>query len=72
MARGERSEHNEARIVDMKQWKMRNHPASGGSGMKPPKKPNTTTGGNKEPYDSNDDHANPYGMPRPNTDWFKD
>jgi hypothetical protein len=30
MARGERSEHNEARIVSMQQWKMRNHPASGG------------------------------------------
>lgn len=47
MARGERSERNGARIVDMRQWTMRNHPtvAAGGSGKKPPKTPKTTTGG---------------------------
>jgi hypothetical protein len=71
MAGGIDESRNEARIVDMKTWKMRNHPASGGAGGKPPKKPYTQTGGSgKEPY--GDDHANPYGMPRPNTDWFQD
>jgi hypothetical protein len=30
MARGNDESRNEARIVSMQQWKMRNHPASGG------------------------------------------
>ena len=30
MAKGKDESRNGARIVDMKQWKMRNHPASGG------------------------------------------
>lgn len=30
MAKGKDESRNGARIVDMRQWKMRNHPASGG------------------------------------------
>lgn len=72
MARGVDESRNGARIVDMKQWKMRNHPASGGAGNKPPKKPYTTTGDSNGKDRYGDDHANPYGMPRPNTEWYQD
>lgn len=50
MARGERSERNGARIVDIRQWVMRNHPtaAGGGAGKKPPKNPRTASGGMQE------------------------
>lgn len=60
MARGERSERNETRIVDMRQWTMRHHPsvAAGGSGNKPPKTPKTTTGG---PSDD-DENGDPRGF----------
>ncbi|CAB4185375.1 hypothetical protein UFOVP1130_41 [uncultured Caudovirales phage] len=80
MARGVDSGGDGARVVDMKAWKMRNHPASGGAGGKPPKKPRTRTGddGHYESadggmyYNTKNDDANPYGMQRPNSDWYKD
>ena len=67
MAKGTDESRNGARIVDMKTWKMRNHPATSGGGKKPPNKPITKTGGSGDdsPYESNRDDANPYGMPRP-------
>lgn len=65
MARGNDESRNDARIVDMKAWKMRNHPAMGGGGKQPPKKPSTKTGGDDNPYEKNRDDANPHGMPRP-------
>lgn len=53
MARGERSERNSARIVDMRQWTMRNHPttASGGAGKKPPTSKKTAAGGADSPFE---------------------
>ena len=65
MARGNDESRNDARIVDMKAWKMRNHPAMGSGGNQPPKKPSTKTGGGDSPYEKNRDDANPHGMPRP-------
>lgn len=65
MARGNDEARNDARIVDMKAWKMRNHPAMGSGGNQPPKKPSTKTGGDDSPYEKNRDDANPHGMPRP-------
>lgn len=61
---------------------MQGHPSTmvGGGGKKPPKKPRTRTGddGHYESadggmyYNTKNDDANPYGMKRPNSDWYKD
>lgn len=53
MARGERSERNGARVVDMRQWTMRNHPTvtGGGAGKKPPTSKKTASGGADSPFE---------------------
>ena len=49
MARGQDESRNGARIVDLKQWKMRNHPASGGMKKGTSRIKNAITGGPANP-----------------------
>lgn len=49
MARGNDESRNSARIVDLKQWKMRNHPASGGMKKGTSRIKNAITGGPANP-----------------------
>jgi hypothetical protein len=53
MARGKDERNNDARIVNMRQWVMRNHPsvAGGGAGKKPPTFRKTAAGGADSPFE---------------------
>jgi hypothetical protein len=66
MARGQRSEHDDARVVSMDAFKERKrremmgaHPAASGGGKKPPKTPKT------EQVWEDPDPTPSKGMPRP-------
>ena len=64
MARGKDERYNEARIVDMKAWKMRNHPSMRGRSLAPK--------GMDDDVSEDSDPTPPHGIKRPDTSWYKD
>ena len=53
MPKGRDTRNDGARIVDMRQWTMRNHPSTGGSGggKKPPTPRKPSAGGADSPFE---------------------
>ena len=64
MARGKDERNNMARVVDMRAWKMRNHPSMRGKSLAP----KGMSGGVSE----DSDPTPPHGIPRPDTSGYED